>query len=209
MGNFVDINVKIMSHSNCVTDITLKTKAKELFFQHGKLNSTTQEIADFAGVKRTLVNYYFGSKKELFNLVYQEAIDEMRNQLESIYLSAHPFREKVELLIDFLIEFRDRYPFLEVFNIQETINIQNAVDTIVRPSVSESTKHFVKEIEAEMQKGTIKVFHPLNFLMVIFSLISFPVVMRPILRSVFDLDEIEYTKMNNQRKEITLNLLFN
>lgn len=198
-----------MSRSNCITYKVLKDRSKELFFKNGMLNATTQEIADFAGVKRTLVNYYFGSKLELFEITYKETIDEMRNAVNSIYTSELTFYQKVEALIDYLIEFRDRYPFLEVFNIQETINILHSKDTIVKPSVSEASQFFVRQIEEEMTKGTIKSFHPLNFLMIIFSLISFPVIMRPILKSVFDIDEDEYTVLMSQRKEITLNLLFN
>lgn len=198
-----------MSHASCITDIILKTKAKELFFTKGNLSASTQEIADFAGVKRTLVNYYFGSKRELFQIVYKELIDEMKSSLSEIYMKEIPFRNKIEDVLDFLIQFRDTYPFLEVFNIQETTKLKNEQETIVRPTAFEATKHFIKEIEEEMKKGTIRAYHPVAFSMNIFALVSQPILMQPIYRDVFDLNEQEYQEILQQRKQIALTLLFN
>ena len=198
-----------MSHTNCITDKVLKSKAKELFFAKGNLTASTQEIADFAGVKRTLVNYYFGSKNELFKIAYQELIDEMKSNLNAIYLKAVPFKDKVTDIIDYLILFRGDYPFLEVFNIQETVKMQNDLDTIVQPKFSDATRQFILEIKQEMEKGTIKEQHPVGFIMNIFALISLPILMRPIYLNVFDLDDQQYQDILTQRKEIALKLLFN
>ena len=198
-----------MSHANCITDSILKTKAKELFFTNGNLAASTQEIADFAGVKRTLVNYYFGSKGELFNIVYKELIDEMKTSLSIIYMKDIPFRDKVSEVLDYLIQFRDTYPFLEVFNIQETVKMKNEQDTIVQPIAFEATKHFIREIELEMEKGTIRAYHPVAFSMNIFALVAQPILLQPIYRDVFDLNEQEYQEILTQRKQIALTLLFN
>ena len=53
----------------CDTEELIKQKAKELYVSKGVFDASTQEIADFAGVNRTLVNYYFRSKKNLFQVV--------------------------------------------------------------------------------------------------------------------------------------------
>ncbi len=198
-----------MSHTNCITDIILKQKAKELFFSKGVLTASTQEIADYAGVKRTLINYYFGSKYELFKIAYTELITEMKNSLATIYTKEVSFKQKIEDLLDFLIQFRDTYPFLEVFNIQETVKIKNDLDTIVQPSSFAASHVFIKEIELEMEKGTIKQYHPVVFIMNVFALIAQPILMQPIYRDVFDLNEKEYKILLLQRKQIALTLLFN
>ena len=48
------------------TEELIKNTAKRLFFGEGKFNATTQEIADAAGVNRTLLNYYFRSRDRFF-----------------------------------------------------------------------------------------------------------------------------------------------
>jgi TetR/AcrR family transcriptional regulator len=194
----------------CKTEEQIKQFAKELFFSKGVLDASTQEIADFAGVNRTLVNYYFRSKKNLFHVVYSEAILEMRANHARIYSASIPFREKVEALIDYSIEFREVYPFLEIFNIRETSKLTNQLETVLQPKSMIETKLFLDEIKAEMQKGTIPTYEPVNFLINIISLISFPIVMKPIFREIFCISsEEEYKRIYNQRKEMVLAILFN
>ncbi|HYD90018.1 MAG TPA: helix-turn-helix domain-containing protein, partial [Flavobacterium sp.] len=48
------------------TERLIKETAKRVFFGEGRFNATTQEIADAAGVNRTLINYYFRSRDKLF-----------------------------------------------------------------------------------------------------------------------------------------------
>lgn len=194
----------------CLTEEHIKQRAKVLFFTTGIFDASTQEIADFAGVNRTLVNYYFRSKKNLFHLVYTEIISEMRANFAAIYVSDVTFREKVEALIDYTIEFREMYPFLEIFNIQETGKLNNRMETLLRPTSMEETGLFLKEIEEEMKKGTIPVYEPVNFLINLMSLISFPIVMKPVFREIFCIStEEQYQKIYNQRKGMVMAMLFN
>lgn len=194
----------------CKTEEQIKQYAKELFFSKGALDASTQEIADFAGVNRTLVNYYFRSKKNLFHVVYNEIILEMRTNYAKIYSSNLPFHKKVEALIDYSIEFREAYPFLEIFNIRETTKLTNRMETVLQPKSMAETKLFLEEIRQEMEKGTIPTYEPVNFLINIISLISFPIVMKPIFREIFCISsEEEYRRIYNQRKEMVMSILFN
>lgn len=194
----------------CQTEEQIKQHAKELFFSKGMLDASTQEIADYAGVNRTLVNYYFRSKKNLFYIVYNETIEEMCSNFASIYISEVAFREKVRALIDFSTEFRENYPFLEIFNIRETSKLSNQMETFLKPKSMIETKLFLKEVEEEMQKGTIPTYEPINFLINIISLISFPIVMKPIFKEIFCITtEEQYQKIYNQRKEMVMSILFN
>lgn len=198
------------SNMECQTEEQIKQHAKELFFSRGILDASTQQIADFAGVNRTLVNYYFRSKKNLFYIVYTETIEEMRRNYASIYVSDRSFREKVEALIDFTTVFRENYPFLEIFNIQETSKLRNQLETFLQPRSMEETGIFLKEIEQEMKKGTIPTYEPVNFLINVISLISFPIVMKPIFKEIFCItSEEQYRKIYNQRKEMVMTILFN
>lgn len=198
-----------MSNLDCQTEHQIKDRTKILFFTNGILDASTQEIADFAGVNRTLVNYYFRSKKNLFYIVYTEIIEEMRKNYAEIYVSKVSFRDKVEALIDYTSEFRESYPFLEIFKINEA-NRFNQMETILQPKSLEESKIFLEEIENEMKKGTIPTYEPVNFLINIISLITFPIVMKPVFRVIFNIStEEQYQKIYNQRKEMVMTILFN
>ena len=198
-----------MSNQDCHTEQLIKDRSKILFFTEGAMDASTQEIADFAGVNRTLVNYYFRSKKNLFYIVYTEIIEEMRKNYAEIYVSKVSFREKVEALIDYTSEFRESYPFLEIFKINEA-NRFNQMETILQPRSIDESKIFLEEIENEMKKGTIPTYEPVNFLINIISLITFPIVMKPVFRVIFNIStEEQYQKIYNQRKEMVMTILFN
>jgi TetR/AcrR family transcriptional regulator len=199
-----------MSKTENITEEHLKKQAKELFFYKGLLDASTQEIADYAGINRTLVNYYFRSKKNLFDIVYQETIDEMMHNYAAIYTSTVPFRKKIENIIDFTIEFRSKYPYIEVFNIQETYKLNNNLQTILKPRGIGETALFLKEIEQEMEKGTIRKSDPVNFYINLISLTSFPIVMKPIFSTIFFISSKEdYQKLLDQRRDLIIAMLFN
>ncbi|HLW40486.1 MAG TPA: TetR/AcrR family transcriptional regulator [Brumimicrobium sp.] len=191
----------------CDTESLIKRKAKELYFSKGVFDASTQEIADFAGVNRTLVNYYFRSKKNLFQIVYSETIEKMKKQYATIYIAHKPFRDKVEDIIDFTIQFKEKYPYLEIFNIQE-FNKPNPEDIFI-PKQSEEIKVFLKEIEEEMEKGTLEKYEPINFFINIISLISFPMVMKTLFTGIFNIEsEKDYQRIYKQRKEMAMTILF-
>ena len=194
----------------CDTEELIKQKAKELYFSKGVFDASTQEIADFAGVNRTLVNYYFRSKKNLFQVVYKETIEKMKEKYVSIYVSDKPFRSKVEDIIEFTIQFKEKYPYLEVFNIQE-FNKPNGEDELICiPKGSEELNGFLKEIEEEMEKGTLKRYEPINFFINIFSLISFPMVMKTVFAGLFNIrSDEDIQRIYKQRKEMAMTILFN
>lgn len=194
----------------CDTESLIKQKAKELYFSKGAFNASTQEIADFAGINRTLVNYYFRSKKNLFQIVYAETIHKMRKNYSVIYISDKSFREKVEDIIDFTIQFKEQYPYLEIFNIQEFNKLSSAGGSRLVPEPMEETKVFLKEIQEEMDKERIPQYEPVNFLINIFSLISFPMVMKPVFTGIFNIkSEEDYERIYKQRKEMAMTILFN
>jgi AcrR family transcriptional regulator len=191
------------------TEKLIKEKATALFFVLGHINASSQEIADYAGVKRTLVNYYFRSKNNLFKITYDELITNLKSSLKKIYISKQPFSNKVEELIDFLIFFRESYPYLEIFNIQEINNINWSADSILQPQGSAELNYFIKEVEQEMENGLIKKYHPINFILNIFSLVSFPIVMKPLFIEIFDIDKSEFIALLKARKQVIKTILFN
>lgn len=197
-----------MSNNECKTEETIKQLAKELFFSRGCFSASTQEIADFAGVNRTLVNYYFRSKNQLFELVYWEMIGGMRSELAMIYKNEIDFLSKIERIIDYLMDFRQTYPYLEVFNIQETVKLRYNKDSIVNPEFITELSIFLKEIEKEMEKGNILKSDPLNFIISLFSLVSYPIIMQPVFEKVFAVSSEEYQQLKEDRKQHILQLLF-
>lgn len=195
------------SKNNLSTEEQIKQTAKELFFGQGLFKATTQEIADAAGVNRTAINYYFRSRDNLFEIVFQEAVDQMHENNRAIVLANLPFREKLEKWIDDKLESAIKHPFLEIYIVSEMK---------CQPKFIQKDKGFVttvneilgKELKKEQAKGHIKPIDPIHFIMNVSSLVSFPTCMRPLLMNSFGMDAKEFTRIIKERKKVILDTIF-
>jgi len=181
--------------------------AKRLFFKEGKFNATTQEIADAAGVNRTLINYYFRSRDALFELVLQKAIEEEEKRREMIVFSDLPVREKLEQFIDYYFEQAKEYPYREVYMITQ-MNNEGVYAVKDKKHIKRLTEKFYVELEQEMDKGNIQKMEPIQFILNFISMLIFPVCMRPLLQNTFELENEGYQQILENRKEVILKTIF-
>ncbi|MES2061654.1 MAG: TetR/AcrR family transcriptional regulator [Bacteroidota bacterium] len=182
----------------------IKDTAKRIFFAEGKRNATTQDIADAAGVTRTLVNYYFRSKDILFRQVFDEAMLDMRNKFDAVLSAELPFRKKLEGFIDMFYAEVTAFPYKESFMISEINSHEFDVD---KKEISPALRIFIKDIQQEMEKGTIKKMRPANFMLNLFSLLAYPLLTRPLFKKLFELSDVEFERLLHDRKKMILEML--
>jgi len=168
-----------MSAKDTDTEQLIKDTAKQVFFGEGRFNATTQEIADAAGVNRTLINYYFRSRDNLFQIVFQDAETEEQKRTEMIVSSQLPLKEKIAAFLDLFFEQSSRYPYLEMYIVTQMNQGSCHKDPEVMGRLLDN---FYKEIEAEMEMGNIIKMRPQQFVINMISLTSFPVSMRPMIQ---------------------------
>ncbi|MDR3705457.1 MAG: TetR/AcrR family transcriptional regulator [Paludibacteraceae bacterium] len=186
-----------MSTLNTNTEEHIKTVARQIFFAEGRLNATTQEIADAAGVNRTLLNYYFRSRDALFDQVFDEAMQHLRHRIESSISSAAPFREKMETLVDILLDEITQYPYREIFIITQINQKENKLKP---PTDKNNWPSFLAEIKKEMDAGTIPTMEPIDYILNIYSMCIFPILMKPIYSHMLRITVDEYQEKLNDRK---------
>src|SRR3982751_5583860 len=104
-----------MSVKDSKTEQHIKDTARNIFLKEGKLLATTQDIADAAEVNRTLLHYYFRSRDVLLDMVFPEALTKLRTRIHEVIGYPHPFREKIENLLDVFFEELSALPYLETF----------------------------------------------------------------------------------------------
>jgi TetR/AcrR family transcriptional regulator len=194
-----------MSAKDTDTEQLIKDTAKQVFFGEGRFNATTQEIADAAGVNRTLINYYFRSRDALFQKVFEEAQEEELKLTKSIVDSDLPLREKLSMHLDIFFEQAKKYPSLEIYMVTQ-MNQGNCYKD--KELMNNLLDRFYLEIALEMEQGNIEKMRPEQFVLNFISLMSFPVSMRPLLQETMGLQKETYDKLMEERKEIILNLLF-
>lgn len=197
-----------MSKDIPCTESIIKNQAKVLFFINGKMNASSQEIAEFAGVQRTSLNYYFRSKENLKKTIYEDLLQELVSAMNSIYIAKIDFEEKVDTLIETLLAFKLRYPYFEFFNITEVYKNALNEKSIVHPSSPAYVKHFLEEVQQQIEKGKINCLAPFDFLINLTSLVSYPIILKPLFLALYEIDELQYDHiMLNRKKQIKQLLL--
>lgn len=187
------------------TEAIIRRTAKKLFFGEGKFNATTQEIADAAGVNRTLINYYFRSRDNLFNSVFEEALKKEKEKSEFILNSEMTFKEKLSFFIEDSMNKAMQYPYLEIYIVTQ----MNQGCVYNKPeNYDEIMLKLGDELENEIKIGNVKPISVQQFLLNLASLVSFPTCMRPLLKETMKLDDEAFDNLLKERKEIILNTLF-
>ena len=187
------------------TEQLIKDTAKKIFFADGKLHATTQDIADAAGVNRTLVHYYFRSRKLLFEQVTEEAMNELRQMMSDAFTGKLTFKEKLKKLIHVFMDQTIAYPYRELFLITET----NRHSQVHADEVHDThTKPFLEEIKKEMDKGNIQAMDPRHYMMNLFALMAYPLLSANLNKSFLKISDQEYHKLMKQRKQLIFEMIY-
>ncbi|GAO43327.1 TetR/AcrR family transcriptional regulator [Flavihumibacter petaseus] len=194
------------------TEKQIVEAARHIFFKEGRFKATTQEIADAAGVTRTLLNYYFRSRDVLFEKILQDARENMDAKLKTVMEGSSSFREKIEYFIDVFIEQSLNLPYIDAYMISRMndgiLNPDEVVDKLATRDMHTKVKRFLKEIETEIEKGTIPHMTPLDFMVNLSSLLAYPGVAQPMFKKIFQMSDKQYRQFLAQRKAAILKALF-
>lgn len=186
------------------TQELIKETTKKLFFVQGRFDVTTQEIADEAGVNRTLINYYFRSRDNLIQIVSYEAHKVEKEKSEIIMNSDLPFKEKIAKFVESSLQTSLQYPYLETYIVSQLNK-----GTCAKKDIEEDdVKKLYKDIEQEMSLGKIEQMEPCQFIFNMISLLVFPSAMRPLFMENMMIDDKEFDRLISDRKDIIIKMLF-
>lgn len=191
---------------NLETEEKIKQAAKEIFLQKGYDWSRTREITEKAWVNLALLNYYFWWKKELFNIIMFELLEDFRDSMFLLLNDKNTsFNEKIR-------GFCDSYFDNNIMNIKILPfildNIRANIKT-VQEKIIEDNNIFSKTVFAEqyMQKTWKWINEFKEFFINFMWLITFPIIWAPILTTFFELNEKQYLEYLKKRKELILKIV--
>lgn len=200
-----------MPVKDCKTEHIIKTTAERIFLSEGKLLATTQDIADAAGVNRTLLHYYFRSRDALFNIVFIEALTKMRSDLHQVIGSQQGFKDKINNFLNVFFLQLEKTPFLETYIVVQLNQEPEKFSQYFVPLTGgrERLDSFFEEIKIEIDKGTIKALSPHHFFIDLLGMMTYPYVARPLLHHLLNLQDQDFNSLLQHRKQAILRLLFN
>jgi len=200
------IKMAIQKHTektDTTTEEKIKNAAKKVFHQKGFAATRTRDIAEEAKINLALLNYYFRSKKKLFDIIMLESLQQFLQSMSAIFNDTETdLASKISSLADGYIDLFISEPDVPLFVLSELRN--HPTDLISKMNFKEFLlkSHMMKQIQAEIKLGNIPNIHPLHFIMNMMGMIVFPFVASPIIKNIGNMEQTDFDEMMKQRKAL-------
>lgn len=184
------------------TEEIIKRSAREVFIQKGLDGARMQDIADRAGINKALLHYYFRSKEKLFEIIFEEERKKFLSNITQILKSEFSIFQKIEMIVEKQIDNMTATPYLPNFIIGEIVKRPELLWKKIETNGSiDILSEFIKEVNKEVKKGTIRNITGEQLFMNILCLDIFPFVGKALFEKMLGFNEEQYLKMMNKRKK--------
>jgi len=186
--------------------------AAEVFMEKGRDGARMQQIADLAGINKSLLHYYFRSKEKLFSKVFHLEIPKIISNVFEAYDDSEDFKVFLESFISKYID--NIYPRKNMMRFLLWVNdkTKQEIATIFVDSFSKrgfKRNPLVARIEKAIETGQIRPLEPSNFAMSVIGMCIFPIVGGPIVEKIFPGTKVNDKKYIEKRKKEIFNLIWN
>jgi TetR/AcrR family transcriptional regulator len=181
--------------------------ASVVFARKGLDGARMQEIADEAGLNRTLLNYYFRSKERLFETIFSEFATNFLSQTQAIIEMDAPVIEKTRNFIESYLAVLQGNPFLPAFIAYELNRNPERLFKLFRPHQVNIEK-LRQDIQREQECGILRAFSLEQVLVSIIGMIAYPFIAQSIIREfVCEGESCQYNKFLAERKNVILEMV--
>lgn len=187
-------------------------EAQELFIKNGFKGTSVRDIAKASETNVAMVNYYYQSKYNLFEIIFEDALDVLTQRIFSTVTSDLPFFELIESWIHTYYEILFEYPQIAAFILNEvSLNPEGLTHRIKNRNPYSAFSKISERIEDEVKKGTIRETPSADFLLNILSLCMFPFLFGNLAKTLMDIPQEIYNGLiaNHEKYviEFTINAL--
>lgn len=192
-----------MTDENQGTEQRIKDAARELFQKKGFAATKTREIAEASGTNLALVNYYFRTKKQLFDAIMLETLNGLLSGVVTILNDDKTtFEEKISAFVNHYMDLFTTNQNLPAF-IMNSVR-ENPKEYLTQFGIAEkvSNSTFVMQFQQKIQKGEIGQINPINFIINLIGLTVFPFITQPIVCVTAGIEKELYYQMIEERRRL-------
>lgn len=192
---------------------TILEVAERLFLEKGFAMTSTTEIAKAVGCNQALVHYYFRTKDNLFNSIFEK---KFKMLFEHLYASQNlgniPFLEKVRSAVESHFDLLTRNPKLpllvatELSRLPENLkNIRNKLQTVP----FELFTKLNNELQREIAEGRARKIELIDIIITMVTLNAGLFMLLPIASGIMLLDEEQTKELLAHRREENVQVILN
>ncbi|MBO2010252.1 TetR/AcrR family transcriptional regulator [Hymenobacter negativus] len=195
-----------MKSLDASTRDTILTLASAVFYQKGFSGARMQEIADLAGINKAMLHYYFKSKEQLFDMVFQQALGQFLGGIAQVLSGTAPLQTKIEQYVAYTTTALMETPALAAFIMHE---LQQHPE---RLSAQFSDRRIIDLTNFRQQLAATKPQYQEpnaaeHFFANMVSLCVYPVLAQPLLSPLMHKNEAKYRAFLRERTSHITQLL--
>jgi TetR/AcrR family transcriptional regulator len=191
-----------MTDNDKQTEEKIFEAATDVFVEKGMDGARMQDIANHAGINKALLHYYFRTKDQLFNKVFEKIAGRMFSKFAPVFNEKLSLEEKIRFFFKAHISFLHENPRLPGFILNEINRNPARIKKLL------STIEFKKiwmllydQHKNELDKYNITEENLPQIMTTIAAISVFPFAARGILEGIFQNMGINFEKYIEERKE--------
>ncbi|MEI6172682.1 MAG: TetR/AcrR family transcriptional regulator [Bacteroidota bacterium] len=197
-----------MENTISSTEERILDAAKKIFHSKGFDGARMQEIADEAGVNKSLVHYYFRNKDNLFRAVFEDAFSRLMAKLNEVFFSELSFSSKIETFLNYYISFLSQNSFLPLFILNGLYEKPEEIKAMLQ-KMKLSPERLMEQLRKQVKEEFNLDIDPFHLYINILALSIFPVVANPLIRTVFGFSNEQINQFYDERKTVVPEFILN
>lgn len=192
------------------TEEKILDAAKKVFVRKGKAATRMQEIADEAGINKSLLHYYYRSKEKLFRTVFKFAFSNFIPRMAKVFDTDNDTIEIIEFFVNNFIDTIRKNPFIPMFIINEINRKDTSFVTDIIKNSGMNIDIYIDIVKKDIKAGKINPIDPRQLLVNMLALCILPVIGRPLIQVIaFNDDSKAYEEFLDTRKKEVSELIIN
>jgi TetR/AcrR family transcriptional regulator len=173
------------------TEAKIREAARRVFIAKGFDGCSSREIANEAGMNVALVNYYFRSKGQLFQLIFQAAMEDFLLSMLDVFSTDFSLENKTRIFIEREYDFLTKHPEIPGFIINELGRSEGCSwDKNIRERIMD-TGIFEECLKAQAE-GRMRQIDLVSITILLMSNCQFPFLGRPLVQGIHRLTDEQY-----------------
>ncbi|MFT4521156.1 MAG: AcrR family transcriptional regulator [Bacteroidia bacterium] len=185
------------------TEHKIKEAARLIFQQKGLSGTKTRDIAEAANINVALLNYYFRSKKKLFDIIMLETMQSFFSGVQMILnVEETSISEKISAFVDYYINLLSKNPNIPTFILN---SIREEPESFIHKLGflnQAKSSVFMRQFQEELAEGKLPPINPVHFFMNLMGMVVFPFITQPMLTSSLEISSEAFEELMNERKRL-------
>jgi len=187
--------------------------AERLFLEKGFAMTSTTEIAKEVGCNQALVHYYFRTKDNLFNVIFENKFKDFFQHIFHFYkLENLPFQEKIKFMIESHFDMIKENPKLPLLILNEMTRQPKQLK-LLREKLHDIPEQLFgqlnEELEAEIAAGRIRQVNLMDLIVTMVSLNVSLFLLMPVAAEAIPLTNSQKEIMYQHRRVEHVDIILN